>query len=655
MKKIIASVCFTLLCIFLIAQKKITDSTNSKDLVKKISTVVCDRPPSSICNLVENKNFSSTCFGTNPFFDNCVDKWGSFHGSPQLNIFSPLISAGVNHASMWSTSTAYTSFPSEVNGEGIATGIPKLVPGNKYAFSIFKRYFSSDEYPTIDLDNFYIVLIKCADYLALRTQFPNIPSLPQNSQVIYCETDITNHSFQRIFQSFTANDSYDVVWIYPKQATFVLDVPKQSWLEVAKLEIININNFNAGSNPVTPIPPNCTITIGPNSPNCGLEGSVFTWLGPNGQSIIAPANQQIQVDASNSQNVGTWTLTMTVPNAVTTNNTCSDPGILQATVYVPLCTACPPNQTVSILNNATQLHPSTTSPYTIDFNKINVVCYPWEWGDRLKIQSSFPTGNTWYFNGTAIPQWVIGTGNGNEFLSLSNCMNNNMPGLCMNQIAPIEIRVSNPNSCNGISDPVNILFNRLYTTPTPEWNTFRPGNTTNIKLFDYGPGSGYTWHNNYPGVIITPLNSTWSNVDIYVPLSYAGQILNMTIDNINPWCNANINYSNSSAMCTNYCSPSFVMNLQVLTSMPILYGGNENANKVLLYPNPTANDVTFMSKDATISSIEISDLFGPSINKLKVTNLKTITINVTTLKTGTYNCKITTNKGVEYQKLIIKR
>src|ERR1700755_2326884 len=103
---------------------------------------------------------------------------------------------------MWAVSQP--SPQGDINsGEGIATGIHKLTAGNKYNLSIYKRYYSntaSNFAP--DIDNFYIVLLKCADFMALQTTSVIVPQIPQHSQTIYCEHDMNNTSWQRISQCF---------------------------------------------------------------------------------------------------------------------------------------------------------------------------------------------------------------------------------------------------------------------------------------------------------------------------------------------------------------------------------------------------------------------------------------------------------------------
>ncbi len=73
-----------------------------------------------------------------------------------------------------------------------------------------------------------------------------------------------------------------------------------------------------------------------------------------------------------------------------------------------------------------------------------------------------------------------------------------------------------------------------------------------------------------------------------------------------------------------------------------------------IYPNPTTNQITITSTEA-INKIQISDLMSPNIKTIKVNGTKSIIVNVTDLKPGVYNCRITTGKGTENQKIIIHR
>jgi hypothetical protein len=595
------------------------------------------------------------------------------------------------------------------------------IAGKKYAFSIFKRYFSSTEYPTVDLDNFYIVLMKCADYLPLRSEYAFIPNIPTNAQVIYCEKDLTNNSFQRVLQTFTANDTYDIVWIFPKQATYIPDVPKQSWLEVAKLEMINIDNFSAGT-PPNPTFPNCNVTLGPSTPNCGVEGAIFTWYGPSNQIIPVPANnQQIQINASINANAGTWTLKMVVPNVVTTNNTCSNPGIVQASVNVPFCSSC------------TQPNISPSGP--IDYY------YLFEAGSGTYNFTTTSSGSLqWLVDGQPISGATLQTftytfspGSHNVNVSLNGCLS---PTTTINLIyygaCPQSPNPPPPNSPKN-----NHCWPTGITTPL----FYCQGQTSYLQTFDLGPTATYTWlTSNNPSPTYLTLNSQNQNLasvsvantgafvtnNVYAKSELNGYVkvfdyyVNIPNNTRNAFstCNngvgncsvgfsgfdnesytfpgvityvSNPAYQSSVGFSTLNCSGVLSASFQVKFSNPSLvnyftvahtnnnYPGDcfnqtvymqmlpfpcfaplQNPDKssqnefITIYPNPASNEITVKANE-TINYIQISDLMNPTLKKVKVNGTKSATINISDLNPGIYNCKITTSKGTENQKLIIKR
>lgn len=710
----------------LLGQKSIFDSSRSKSIqLAKPTEVICDRPQSTVCNLIENNIFSTTCFGQNPFWTNCVSKWNSLHGSPQLNVFSPQLSAGVNHVSMWASSEQWPGGQQFFGGEGIVTGIPKLTPGKKYAFSMFKRYFSEPQAPTIDLDNFYIVLLRCADYLPLRTSEHIIPVIPNGSQVIYCERDLTNNTFQRVLQTFTALDEYDIVWIFPKELTYVAGTTKQSWLEIAKFEMISIDNFSAGP-PPNPTFPNCNVTLGPSTPNCGVEGAIFTWYGPSGQIIPVPSNnQQIQVNAGSSLNTGNWILKMVVPNVVTTNNNCSNPGIVQASVNVPLCSACTP--------------PIIAPAGPIDYY------YLWEAGSGKYTFTTTSNGILqWYVDGQAI-NGATGNSftytfsaavhsvkvNSNGCFSTPTIINFYPYGDCPQSPFPLPPNSPKNNHCwpAGIITPLYYCQNGI----------------SNLQAFDLGPNATYTWNisNDLPGNVIylNLLSQNQNNASVavsstggltYAPNKiYAKSVLNgyvkvfdyyvlipPNIRNAYQTCNNGVgvcyvgisgfdnetytfpgvitsvsnpayqssvgtNTLNCSGVLPNYfqvkfSNPTFVNNFTVshtnnnyagdcfnqtvymyMAPSPCfapLQNPDEFTQKQLttIFPNPANNQVTITSNES-IKYIEISDLMNPILKRIKVNNPKSTIVDVSDLNPGIYNFKITTSKGTENQKLIIKR
>ncbi len=313
----------------------------------EVNCGVTPNTPPTCDNLIDNNNFNSIFpynvpVGNgigNPFNINLIPSWGASSGSANIyDLFNPNTTPPAQ-----ATGFAFMIYGSESDGnsvEGIAQKIPDLVQNQKYALSFFKLMQSVINYNAAI--KFKIELLYCSDF----ANFPN-PNLTNDEpvfpfgvshQTIYCEINPTNPNWERNLISFTANANYNVIMITPSLTNFYTgpNTGGGGGIDFAYPELIKINNNFAGNPPATPTAGNCTVTIGPATPNCGVYGAVFTWLGPNGQTIPAPANQQIQVNTSIPANVGTWTLQMTVPNQVNTNNTCSTNGV-QGSVVVPAC------------------------------------------------------------------------------------------------------------------------------------------------------------------------------------------------------------------------------------------------------------------------------------------------------------------------------
>jgi Secretion system C-terminal sorting domain len=293
------------------------------------------------CNLINNPNFipdptyNPLTDGGDPFAQH-VPSWLSSHGSP--NIYDPVV---WNFTPPPAVSSGYARMAclSELVppplSEGIVQQIAPLKPGEKYLLSFFKKTFYFQGVPASPVQNFRIILMHCSDYNNFNTNSYEPPAIPVNSQVIYCDDNVNNLSWQQITTCFSAQQAFNMIWIYPIQN----DVSNAN-LFFSYPELISVNNFTAGSSP-NPTLPNCRVTIGPANPNCSVANAIFTWHGPNGQIRPADANQQVVVFTDISAEIGIWTLKMTVPGAISGGGNCIAPPSpacnIQATVNVPAC------------------------------------------------------------------------------------------------------------------------------------------------------------------------------------------------------------------------------------------------------------------------------------------------------------------------------
>ncbi len=285
------------------------------------------------CNFIKNDQFNNNPTNTtNPFPFGQVNDWVETHGSPALtNFMTPLGTPPIGIAGYSSMYSWYSINGTE--GEGIAQKISPLQQGKFYAMSFFKKLAGAS---LESMGKFYIVLLHCEDYPTIHN-YPSysIPSIPKNSQVIYCENGVSNTDWQQIFNCFRAGDNYDLVWIFPVQDLETGSFTGLSGVDFSGLEIISTTGFSAGPTPL-PTYANPIVNIGPTSPNCGLRNAVFTWYGPNEQVINADPSQKITVDASDSLQIGEWTLRMTVPANGGRNNPCKQTCNISASIQVPM-------------------------------------------------------------------------------------------------------------------------------------------------------------------------------------------------------------------------------------------------------------------------------------------------------------------------------
>jgi len=311
-----------------------------QDIPPCVTTLSCK--PAAIlngCNYSTNGDFvpSGTYNPSNPahvdapFKLNLIPKWIETNGSPQITdeITSPVTTPppGIsNYAYLFSTGSGYMGNTSS-SGDGIAQKIPALTAGNNYAISFFKKFvkpgvITPGQY---NMDKFYVVLMRCNDFSLIRTCDNTIADFPPNSQVVYCESNMNNTAWEQVFFCFTANDSYNMIWILPKQDVNIVynNGAGKSGVDIAGLEMINTTNFSAGQTNYPNPYPNCNITIGPTTPNCGVRNAVFNWIDALGNVFPAQPDQRLQITATQFF-PQQFTLEMSVPNAVYVDLPCNN-------------------------------------------------------------------------------------------------------------------------------------------------------------------------------------------------------------------------------------------------------------------------------------------------------------------------------------------
>lgn len=621
----------------------------SLTLSEKPTTLECNRDLISNCNLVENSSFQFSCPVNNntisdPFYENCVNKWDITHGSPQLNIFFSPLDANHNTASMWSKSVNGNFY--EAQGEGIATGIPNLIVGHKYCLSFYKGAIGNSTSSTTSLDQFNIILLSCAEYENIIENYSIvIPQVPNDAQVVYCEKKVSNSNLQQVSITFTATDNYDILWIMPRQWTWAA---QQWWLGFANPELIDITNFNAGISPVTPSN-SCIVTLGPSTPNCKPTGAILYWYPPNnGAPIVAPPSQQISIDASLPQNIGVWTLKMQNPNAVTTNNTCSNNNTILAEASVNVNSCTPPIPAYITAQSYFEYGgcvPPANPNEPIIPNTTNHFCFYWECGGTAYFKSSINNNNNeWYINDVLVSTATLpNLTTGNALIATGELILRRFEQSCF-----FKVQVKNTTFGNTqLSSPTYIYFAPYGSEIYESGGFYKENYTKTLSYFPYinqGPNSIYTW----------TLPNTCS------PTSFSSNIPSITI-HFGP----NVPHNNGD---------TFMGYLTVSNSfcdkvIPILFTYNPNIERysnyeippqfsnelISIFPNPASNSIFIQSKNIYIKSIEVWNIFlnrHLNLNVKKINNL--INLDISNFKSGIYICKIITDQGSYLKKFIIQ-
>lgn len=302
-------------------------------------------PTAGNCNLLRNADFATTNYDpynfydyTDPFGRNKINDWQPSHGSPTIYdgvVFNnPLPPAGIpNYFFAGVGQQGVQGGGGPYYSEGVVQRIPQLIPGHVYALSFFKAKQDYTSNPAVGTNNpvdfLHIRMIRCSDYMSTfdPTSFA-YPPVPVNRQDVYCETAVANDNWEQVFVHFTATGNFNTIWIYPEEN----QTPwRFSGLYFSHPQLIDITNLQAQV--VQGVQPGCLATL----PKCGPANSVFYWEGPNGQTYTVPNGQAVTLDVTNPLNIGTWSLTLSVPGAVTTNNTCSVAGAVSASVTIDQC------------------------------------------------------------------------------------------------------------------------------------------------------------------------------------------------------------------------------------------------------------------------------------------------------------------------------
>lgn len=598
-------------------------------------------PNTNLCNYIRNNTFALSCADpTNPAnghqpFVNCVAYWSYSHGTAQISRWGSLYAPGVNHASM---RAGFGPDPLtgviRSNSEGIAVGVKRLTANSTFKLSFKKRYYSpnNNKY-TPDLDNYYVVLLTCAAYNNIRVPDEDyaIPQIPTTgSQVIYVEANTSNTTWQTVEQYFTTNGAYDVVWIFPQQAT---GPDTEAWLEIAEPELIK-----AGTCGVTPPP--CSVSISPKGP---INYYVFTDAGVLGRILTSSSSTGNQWYYNGIPISGATGQTYTVGSGYST--------IGSGTYYV--------------VNNG-----CTSNVVQVQFKQYGYGNFGEDYFDRLGAKvHPIQTSNYYCYNtnNNSIQQFNLGAGsnyNWNFFVQPSGGTQNISltPGSYSpsSNLAQLDIGSATPGTytsiqgianLNGAETIIDYTINLSHPSfiPTTTQVCQNAGhNIINWSGSSYSTvpgGSGFDWEYydfGTNGIIFSGLGA--GNSSVLIPGRSTPQ--NMIVKFTGPSSVQKHFYYNYGGCYKEEYS---------VTINPGCRISGIESNQIAIFPNPSNSQVTISSSTDAIIKIEILGLMNLYVKTIQGNNERKINLSLFDLKPGIYNCRVTTSKGTQNQKLVIKR
>ena len=586
----------------------------------------CNLSNTNPCNLIRNNAFLLSCTNTHAPFINCVDYWTSSHGTPQLNKNLPQIFPNVNHASMFADIIDDGNGNLTTFGEGIAVGIPALTSGSTYSLSLFKRFFSVGAYGGPDIDDFYVVLLKCNIFNSIRRYGEDytIPAIPTiGAQVIYHETDVNNTSWQSITQSFVANDSYNVVWIFPKLTTTIPGIPPglalESWLEVAYPEIKDI---------AICVPPPCTNpTITPSGPIDYHYLWESQWIGKSLSSSALTGNQWYKNGTAIPNANAPIYIAKEAGNYYTKVGSCTS-NTVSITGYPYF--ASPPQfgQHIIPVQSSGYYCLNTNAPIQ-QFNLGSSAIYTWNTNPYPWVPSSLSINPSSYNIHSPNATLVIGNIGGTFDIQGTADLNGTEKVL---DYTLLLTQQSTPQNLTVCASTIK------YFGPPATYGALPGSSGFTSEFYDFGATGTIVSPTIYAGLhqVTIPGNSPLSN---YIGVQFSG----------NSYVKFEASYSWGG------CYSETLWNVTTLSGC---FAGGSNSNSQsssLIYPNPASNQLTISSTERIIKGVEIFGLFNNSILKVSGNNAKRLNTNISSLQPGVYNCRITTDKGIENQKLIIKR
>lgn len=281
---------------------------------------------------------------------------------------------------------------------------------------------------------------------------------------------------------------------------------------------------------------------------------------------------------------------------------------------------------------------STNSITVTPAGPVNI-CTPWEYAPTntsLLTSSASASGQyQWYKDNQIIPG------------ATSQTLNAQHSQQGMNLRTHLYSVIDPIGGCS--SSPVTVNFVATPLPPVEGVGNLLKGVWQTIRTTENLPLSTYTW--NIPGASIIDVNNNDPWADVFFPTNSPNSVSGYVTITGAASC-ANSTYTYQFLLFQGRHSEQSIDKSDQLND--INSGNEKKLNSGKLFPNPAKSFVTISSK-FNIENVDIFNLDGNLIRKIKANRSKSYTVNVEGLTQGIYIIKITTNIDINYMKLLIQR
>lgn len=591
-------------------ERSVQIGTMTDQIIAPLGTfnnINCSSIASSSCNLISNNNFTPTTPYNpyDPFTEGSVPYWASSHGSPQIQDgFYPSLQPP-------SPATGFAYMYSWTNGnggsEGIAQKIPNLIQGHTYQLSFYMRfsYWTSFPYAANQLDNLYAAFITCSDFNSLQGG-STTPPFPSNHQIAYHGTSLTNQTWVLVQVSFTANDNYDIIWIFPDQT-----ISGIAGVDIA-YPILTEGSSSLSISPAGPIDQCYPYEIPSTITLTASQASSYQWY-KNLSPISGATSQTLNVGSSG---LGNGDYTVTSGSCPSANSVTIHFKPWTGTITPTYCYSCTPSS----------------------------YCLGKPGG--LRQLSPFVQNTTYAWTVTPSTGVTIVQNNPTDYFATLT-----FPSNYSSTTATIGITMNEDGCINSTSYTVNVGPNgSIFQTYNNACYNQQPfivhanTSTADYDEWDFGPGATVqsTGTQYYTCTAVG-----FNHDDIYVSYSTPGTkyaIVRRYDNNIYHDCDTKTVQINVDGTCRPGNSSIVPTNIQEQS---------KSLEKIILYPNPSKTEVSIFSFNR-IDKIEIYNLKGQMLKQRQGINQTQLTLNTADLSNGVYVIKIWANNKQQTIKLIVQ-